>query len=484
MKSLAPPRAREGTAQASILLAAVLAFFLPTLWGFREAWASPTYTHGYVVALATVWMTWRARHELHPDGSGVPSALAVIGLLSFLWLCATIASARSVAQLVLPALLLAWSAAVLGASAARRLAPIAAFALLAVPVWEVLVPPLQAMTTLVSGLMVRAVGVPAVITGNLVEIGAGSFIIADGCAGLSYLLAGLTIGALYAHLFGTGWATGARVMALAAALAIVGNWIRVASIIMIGHLTDMRSPLVEAHLTFGWAIFFAGLLAFFPLARRVVERGRRAIAAPTLPARAPLRTSAAAVATLTAVAGPLVFHLGSLLPTREPPPPQLAASAAWQARTLGASARPTAWMPAFGGAGEHVTEAWTDGPRTVVVDRLVYRGQAQGSELIGYGNRIAPDTALVGERLMGPVGARRRLVNEAIVREAEGFLLVWYWYRVGGRETESAARAKLLELWAFATLTRVSELITLSAPCDGGDCADASRTLTGFLGST
>jgi EpsI family protein len=124
----------------------------------------------------------------------------------------------------------------------------------------------------------------------------------------------------------------------------------------------------------------------------------------------------------------------------------------------------------------------SNGTQSVHLDRLVYRSQEQGAELIGYGSRIATDSALVVERTVGPVGARRRLVNEAIVRDGEGHRLVWYWYRVGGVETSQPFRAKLLEVWAFFSRATQSELIAFSAPCAGASCEGAFQALSGYFG--
>jgi EpsI family protein len=494
--SLRIPDLRDESVSAGLFFAVTLGMFFPTLWEFPAVWSSPTYAHGYLVAGAIVWLVWRERRRLRWHEGDRTTALGFSVGLSFVWLCATVMGVRSVAQAVLPALLFTWAAAALGPSAARRVAPIAAFALLAVPVWEVIIPPLQALTTIASGIALRLLRVPAVITGNVVEIEYGTFLIADGCAGLSYLLAGLTIGSLYGLLFLQNWSVRLRVLAAGAGIAIVGNWIRVASLIVIGQVTRMQSRLVEAHLTFGWAIFALGLLVFFPLARRMGRREATtegAAAGSDAPepstaaggrAPAPPALRAGAWATLAATAGPLLYYGAAVLPGRELQPPSLAMGTAWQPRAAAQTGPEVeAWRPAFAGATDRGVEAWTSGSRTIVGHRILYTTQRQGAELIGYDNRIAPDSALVAERLFGPVGARRRLVNEAIVRDGDGYLLVWYWYRVGGVETESAARAKLLELWAFARRARVSELIALSTTCDGDSCTEASRALADFLGA-
>jgi EpsI family protein len=469
--------------------------FSSTIPGYLELWRAQPYTHGYLVALAAVWLVWRERRALQVPGRILPGALWLTAGLSFLWLISTVMSVGTVVLTTVPLVLLAWVAAVFGAQAARSVAPAAVTFLLAVPIWDRLAQPMQAMTVFVNSVVVGLLDIPAVIEGDMVYVEFGSFHIADGCAGLNYLMSGLTVAALHAQLFRMRWRASVAVMGVAALIAIVGNWVRVSSLIGMGYSSGMQSIFVTnsaAHLLYGWGIFALGLFLYFPLAGRAQRwadrrwpnaRGEgatiRAEGAEPAAFESPLRR--AGLATSAAVAGPLVLLVGGAIAARAPDPVRITpAGSQWVARqALGA--RPYDWRPMFLGAEQELHELWTDGRDTVLVDRFVYRRQVQGAELVGYFNRIAADTALVAERLLGPVGPRRRLVNEAIVREGEGYVLVWYWYRVGGAETESAARAKVLELWAFARLSMVSELIALSTPCDGDSCAEASGALSAFL---
>ena len=75
----------------------------------------------------------------------------------------------------------------------------------------------------------------------------------------------------------------------------------------------------------------------------------------------------------------------------------------------------------------------------------------------------------------------RRYVREVIVRSEGEPVLVWYWYRVGGVETPSRIRAKLLEVYAFFSRTTVSELIAMSATCGPESCEEAAALLSSFL---
>jgi EpsI family protein len=462
------------------LFAVTATVFLTALPAYLDVWRAQPYTHGYLIAMATVWLVWRERDVFRRRAAIWPLMLAVLAGASLTWLVATILVARAVVLALVPILLLLWSAAVLGPEALRRLAPIAAIFLLAAPVWEGITPALQWMTITFSSTVQALVHIPATIDGDIVRTPHGSFQIAGGCAGLSYLLSGLTVGALYAHAFLRRWPTRAAVVALAAALSILSNWTRVSTLIVIGHLTNMQARVVQgslAHITYGWGVFVLSLLVFFSLGRLLDKwEERRWPPGPAVDDRVARAPSVGAVrpgcyATIAALIGPLLYVSVGALPVREVTP--LVATGGTQAwhRIESQGVRAYGWEPAFQGADQHIQGAWTKGSDAVFLDQLEYRHQTQGSELIGYRSRIAPDTAVTARRLSGPVGTERRLVNEAIIRDGDTSLLVWYWYRVGGVEAVEPARAKLLEVWAFFSRFKVSELIAFSTPCAPGSCA-------------
>ena len=480
---------RDAAILAAIFSVTALAF-LPTLRTFLDVWRAQPYTHGYLLALATVWLVWRERDVFRePTRTWAASFLAAAGL-SLVWLVAAVADARVISEAAVLGLFFLWPATVYGPRAAQKLGPIAAIFLLAIPVWGALTRVLQSMTVAMSGVFVTLARVPAVIDGDMIHIQYGSFLVAGGCAGLNYLMSGLTIGALYAHLFTAGWRGRLGVMGLATLLPMVGNWIRVAGLVVLGHTSQMESIFITnspAHLAFGWGIFLGSMLIFFPLAQRVTDWAARRkpqndrTAPDTVGFAERPALAAGALASTVMLLGPVLYVAIGALPVRDVAPLALAPySAEWRAEQGG---RPYPWHPAFVGASQEESALWTNGADRVLLDRLTYREQAQGAELIGYQSRIAPDSLVAAERLFGAVGPERRLVNEAIVRDGDSHLLVWYWYRVGGLETESATRAKLLEVLAFFRRATVSELVALSTACEPESCAAASQVLGRFLGT-
>ncbi len=285
-------------------------------------------------------------------------------------------------------------------------------------------------------------------------------------------------------------------LGLAALVAIVGNWVRVGSLIAIGHYTRMESVFVgqsKAHLFYGWAIFLVGMVVFFPGARwlgvRIARRPARDAhdrdESLPLPAErdATHTWRPAAEATLVTALGPLLyFSIGALPSHAVRSLTLISADGTWHQDAPPAT-RPLGWEPAFVGASETFANGWTDGADSVLVDHLLYRTQTQGAELIGYTSRIAADSMVAAERLVEPPGAGGRLVNEVILTDGREHRLVWYWYRVGGIEAVQPIRAKLLETLAFVRRRSLSELVAVSAACAPESCIHASAVLSAFLAS-
>jgi len=485
---------RVGTAGAAVGLAFVAALlpFASTLAQYPSAWTEGQYNHGYLVPIAALWLLWRERGVLVPARSPWWPPLLVAVLTSATWFVATVADIRTLRLATVPILMVSWAGVVFGPVAFRRLVPIAGLCLLAVPIWNAFTGVLQSLTVLVTRGVVALLNVPAEIEGNLIHIRSGSFIVEDGCAGLKYLLAGLFVGGLYALTVPMRSRNRAVVLGLAVLLPIVANWIRVSSLVVIGDVTQMQSPLITQggpHLMYGWVIFTAGLVLFFVLAGRLsAEASVRSDSTTSTENPHPTASRVPAggsqfllllLASFAVLVGPaLYFGVGSL-PAATTSVESTPSYPGW--RPLDIEVRPSTWRPGFVGATEQHWRSWTDGDAQVLVDHLVYREQRQDAELIGYASRIAPDSVVVEERRTALSVARPRVANEAILRVEDGHLLVWYWYRVGGRDTATPLMAKLLEVEAFLTRKTASELTAVSTPCEVGSCVEASRILTDFL---
>lgn len=474
-------RTRQALA-GGVFLITGLAFWqtwmvLPGIW-------SADRSHGFVAAALCAWLMWRDRAMLTAGRAPLTLALPAILALSMIWLAGMIISAEVVQIAMLPLIALAWLVAVYGLAVVPAAWPIAAVFSLAVPIWEVLVWPLQMMTVLFNSVLIKLLGIEAIIRGESITLPSGTLIVAGSCSGINYLMTAVTVATTYAMLFTKQWPTRWRIIGTAAFMALLANWIRVFGLVVIAHQTKMQSPLIEDHSTYGWVIFAVAMLVFFMLASRL-ERRERDLHNPVQASGAagtPQATGAMpsipvlVLASLAAVAGPLLFIGIDTLPR----PTSLADQVSGVAVTstwAPASASSSTWLPAFNGATEsrvaRVTRAGVD----VQLNRLIFGNSTQHAELLGGGNRIAADSLTLAERLVGPLDASARMVRETAVREGESIRLVWYWYRVANVDTPSATKAKLLEILAFASRSPAAELVTVSTVCAERDCRTATATL-------
>lgn len=471
-------------------LALVMLTFWPTWFSFPSTWRETGWHNLFVVAFCA-WLGWRdrARFRVGTDRFG----LATVGVaaLSVLWLLGYLLNLRVLHQAAVPALLAAWLLATAGWRTLRVALPVFATFQLAVPLWGAVVRPLQSMTVLANDLLLGLAGIEAEITGDFIVLRAGVLWVARGCSGLNFFQIGVLLGIVYAMLFVRTWRTRALVIALAAGMAIVSNWIRVFGLAVIAHVTEMQSPIIADHGLYGWVIFAVMLAGFFAIAGRLERQDTRSAADGTAvedrSARvtdAPLPWMALAVPTAAALTGPLLYLAVISQPSRSSvpdAPPGIAPPVEWQ--PVAVPAGDAAWRPTLLGADEERQSRWRhrDG-RTIDVHRVLYYEQRQGKELVTDGNELAPDSVRLGGGVAGPVDSTGRMVNATVIKVAPSVRLVWSWYQIAGMPTHSGAEAKLFELIGAFAGDRTAELVTVSTGCDPDDeCRAAGTALFSFV---
>ena len=132
----------------------VIAFVMlwPSLVELERYWRTiRDYEHGYLIALVTVVWLLRARKEI--DAAAIPvHSVAVLPLAGaiVIWLIALRANSNAGQHLIIPLVPLLAVLAAAGARAARLALLPLCFLYFAIPLWDVLTPSLQAMTTRVS----------------------------------------------------------------------------------------------------------------------------------------------------------------------------------------------------------------------------------------------------------------------------------------------------------------------------------------------
>lgn len=473
---------RLGMLLAVMLLPALL--YLPTTVSLIAEWEDTdalTYTHGYLVAALSLWLLYRKRHEL-VAAQARPSILAfgLLAMASILWLVLYQAGIQVGHQALFPLIVWLGVLAAFGWPIARLSAFPVGYLYFAIPVWNLANGAIQALSVYAVRGLLRVAGVPAYFEGNFVHIPSGVFEIAGGCSGLHFLIVALALAALGGEVSRDTWRIRLLMVALAGGLSIIGNWFRIFTIIVAGHLTDMQHYLIrEDHYYFGWGVFAVVMTVYFLIVRRLP-------ASPDVPppihagvarepvARAVFAGVAAAIAVLAV--GPA---WGLVIRSAVPPPTNVALpaiTAAWSGPVAG----PVEWQPRFVGADSQESGSYRGVAGTVDVFVATYLRQAQGRELIGYDNSVigpGPWQTLSTARLEW----RGIPVNESLVSRDDGTeFLLWFTYGIGDRHF---ARGVATQLWyGLVSLGGVpdSRVVALRTECNPG-CQDARATLNEFL---
>jgi EpsI family protein len=470
------------------LALAVAALYWPSTVVFDTQWsdlANLTYTHGWLILIVCVALTFASRRRISAAAAAPwPLALAGLALCIFSWLVCELASIQDLHITIFPAIFWLAAAAAFGWGVARWLIFPVAFFYFAVPSWSQLSEPLQSLTVIAMRGLLALTGPPALISGALIHVPNGSFIVQEGCSGLHFVIVGLAVAALHGELRRDAWRTRLMQLALMGALALLANWVRVYVIIEVGYLTDMHSWLLKNHYWFGWGVFAVALAAFFFLAARF-EPPAEADAAEEPSAAVPT-ADAAWTSQLKGFA--LALMVLAALPAgsaalRKLSPPAVPGRAfpdtppAWTPAPVDIR---SAWRPIFNGASRQQRLAFAD-PAGDALEmlRVFYQSQHQGAELVGSGSSvIGSGLQPRGQRTIAtPVGEFR---ETEVIDRLGARSLIWSRYEIAGR---SFVVPLASQLWYGINATVSNPpagLIALRTEC-AADCVHARDVLHSFL---
>lgn len=477
------------------LTIAVIAIILAIYWRTAESivaiwWRSETFAHGFLIVPIAIVLVWMRRREVAktvpaPDALG----LVMLALAGLAWLVASAGQVQVVQQYAMTAMIPAAVVAVAGRRVALTLAFPLAFLLLGVPVGEVLIPPLMAWTAHFSVVALRLSGIPVFQEGTFFTIPSGSWSVVEGCSGLRYLIASITVGTLYAYLTYQRFTKRALFIVVSGIVPIIANGLRAYTIIMIATFIDRGLALGIDHLIYGWVFF--GLIIFLlfwigsfwrdpaPGASRDTSTSL-----PRVPRRSGGRMAGTAIAAVAiAAAWPLwAAHLDQA--SRASGTPVLASPSGASGWTLDAIPL-TNWRPRYAGASASLFDVYRKGDREVALYLGYYRHQHQGAELVTTTNVMVvqkdPVWENIGEsRRTEDLGQGPVAIRETRLRSATQHLLVWDWFRISGRDLSNPYLAKLL-LARDRLLDRGDDgaAIILATPY-GGHREDAEETLRRF----
>ncbi|MHB8947504.1 MAG: exosortase A [Rhodoferax sp.] len=509
MNAVATPYASARRAELSQpwrqALAALVLLFLWTLLLYRDTgsamvtiWSrSDTFAHAFLVPPIVLWLIWRQRLLI---GLEVPRAkplmLVFVAAAALAWLLGELAAVNALTQLAFVALLVLTVPTVLGWPVARLIVFPLAFLFFAVPIGEFLMPQLMEWTANFTVLALRLSGVPVYREGLQFVIPSGHWSVVEACSGVRYLIASLTVGALYAYLNYQSTQRRVLFMIVSLLVPILANWIRAYMIVMLGHLSDNKIAAGVDHLIYGWLFFGVVMMAMFFIGARWTEAvpeasGKGLHAADKRPAMTvpALWATTAGLAALMAVPHVALWAFESG-PQKDPV--ALAAPVVLAPGWQSTNPLEPSFQPAFENPSAEMNASYVSHGETVGLYLAYYRHQNYSQKLVSSNNVLVrsndPQWTWVasGARAIEVPGQQSHEFRTAELRgsgsdpsASEGRLMVWQIYWINGTLTASDYLAKAYS--AFYRLTGRgddSAVIVIYAPKDH---AGGAAALESFL---
>ena len=483
-----PPRRRAaGMMAVALLVTAVVLAYSPTLKSLANKWLSDseTYGHGLLIAAVCVWLLARRIYELKTFSGGGSAVLAVFALLvpGSVWFVASLGNVFAVETLLFPLVLLAGINLAFGA---RPTAFPVLYLVFALSVWELFTKPLQLVTVRVVEYAIGVIGIPAYIVGNFVQVPSGLFEVAAGCAGLNFFVIAIAVGTLFAYLNLRLPVYRVLMVVAAMLIAVLLNWVRVTSLVLIGHATKMQHYLIAVdHYFYGWVLFALALVPLLFVGHLLQNRELKAgvpadTAGAVSAALPPSHARLLAAVGLTALFPLLVLYFEGYAPASGSVALKLPEQIGdWQRGRK----QYEYWQPDYAGVSDEAHGTYAHETRHIDVYVNRYFRQVQGRELIGADNHLVDlsgSTRRLGSTLIPTAAGTMRLSEYARGRRsAESRFLVLHWYQIGARAEARESRAKLWETLHRIVDRRAVGVVALRVSCEAG-CEDELEAVSEF----
>lgn len=465
----------------------VAALLQPTFMSMYDIWdRSETYAHGFIILPIALWLVWRDRARLAAvPVAGDLRAFLVIVPLALGWLAARLGGVLVIEQYAFVAIWIASVWLVMGFGMLRAAMFPLGFLLLMVPNGEALIQPLVNFTADFTVGAVRLAGIPVYREGSFFTMPSGQWSVVEGCSGLRYLIASVTLGVLYAYLtYRSPWKRVAFGLA-AVVVPVLANGVRASMIVFIAHYSDMKLALGVDHFIYGWVWFGIVMLVMFWVGL-IWREDLDAVSVPR--ATSAIRSAPLHVVVLALFLAAFPLYESHLV-SRPVPRPDLALPApvaGWQeSREAFAS-----WRPQWHGMDVERVRHYRKDDGQVMLFLAWYGTQRDDAELINSRNIMIrekhPEWRQVGrETTSVNIGGQTLPVYQAklLATDERQRILAWQWHRIEGRDDINPYRAKIdLALAKFMGRQDIGAAVIIATPYhDKLEVEHAGEVLGEFL---
>ncbi len=238
-------------------------------------------------------------------------------------------------------------------------------------------------------------------------------------------------------------------------MPVIANGIRAYGIVMIAHLSDMKYATGTDHLIYGWLFFGLVIFILFFIGSFWQDKEIKSTSQLTQGNQNNLyqHSFKAVLPVVILLLGPVMTFWMAYEPlliknTMTPP----VVSAPW----VDINEKPSSWQPSFKNADSEISTIYFNKANKVNVFYYSseYQFESQNKELINSANEVFSTDRwiLVSRQLTSAIGEKK--LDEFIVRNNSGKLLIWSWYEVLDFKLTNPIKIKIFQ--AFGKLMGTS----------------------------
>ncbi|MDQ2076186.1 exosortase/archaeosortase family protein [Marinimicrobium sp. ABcell2] len=461
------------------LVGAWAVLYASTFTGLFHRWTQWDQDMSYGLPVVAIFIYLLAKTlpwQSHPPSKSLFSLWAgATAVCSLLWFAFHIVGISIFEQLMLLPLLVLALTCLFGVRTVFAHRMLLLLPIFVIPIWGSFNGVLLNISSLVVGELVRLIGMPARIEGNSIFIPYGHILIADGCSGLRYFVISLLLGYLVAYLNRYSEKGLVVVLAAAATIGLVANWLRIFILILIGYRTEMQSSLMTDHETFGWIVFAAlclPALYFAPVVKAPAGKGAEDKAAlaegsqdeAETPNVSALSQPRLMLVLLALAVGPALSLAVDLKPVVRP------FESHWDEASSARQA--TMPVPVTAPARAHTEVALLSSGVRARIDQ--YQRASEDDKLVPYFSYLYPQNTWLRED-RGRVAVQQNAANFSVFqrRNSHTFVAQLQWFEVGSHSATTVPWAKVLQIPAVIAGENHFAIITLQATCGERSCEDS-----------
>lgn len=476
------------TLLSSFTVLVVLAiFFHQTFGSMIEIWWNyGTYTHGFVIFPISAYLIWQRRVQLRkitPSFSLL--GMVFLALSSALWLLASLVEVTLFMQVAFISMIICSVWALLGLNFFKASLFPLMYLFFAVPFGEQLIPAMIDVTAEFTVWAIHLTGIPVYQEGRFLTLPTGHWEVAEACSGVRYIIASFALGSIFAYLNYQSFTKRTIFIVLSLLVPVLANGLRAFGIIMIGHFSGMTLAVGVDHLIYGWVFFGFVMFVLFwagmfwaddevassdnqpvPIKNDIKEISSKHLISVTL------------ITLLVAISGGLVeSFLRSQQGSQQYVLNLPLASTGWQ----GPMDIKGTWEPIYLGAQALKAAEYKTSESSVKVYLAHYEKETEGKELISSTNRLFNPDKWEDESTKNHQAGPALAVKEVIYRGAMSKKLVWWWYEIGGKQTNQLLMGKVYQVINILSLNNTGNRVVAISTDYDGNIEESREKLEDFI---